>query len=49
MIYDNKLDLEESRQISTEEGAKFVEENDAIYLETSAKTYQGIECLFQWG
>lgn len=32
-----------SRTVSTEEGAKFAEENGLIFLETSAKTAANVE------
>lgn len=35
--------IEHSRAVSTEEGAKFAEENGLIFLETSAKTAANVE------
>merc|ERR1719158_1333825 len=38
MLIGNKSDLEHRRQVSTEEGKQFAEENGLIFIETSAKT-----------
>ena len=39
ILIGNKIDLEDERQVSTEEGKKFKEENQILYFEeTSAKT-----------
>lgn len=35
--------IKHSRAVSTEEGAKFAEENGLIFLETSAKTAANVE------
>ena len=35
--------MRDSRTVSTEEGAKFAEENGLIFLETSAKTAANVE------
>ena len=35
--------MKDSRTVSTEEGAKFAEENGLIFLETSAKTAANVE------
>ena len=35
--------MRDSRTVSTEEGAKFAEENRLIFLETSAKTAANVE------
>lgn len=35
--------IRDSRTVSTEEGAKFAEENGLIFLETSAKTAANVE------
>lgn len=46
MIVGNKSDLDEKRQVSTEEGQRFAEENDLIFMETSAKTRVNVEAAF---
>ena len=41
--------IRDSRTVSTEEGAKFAEENGRIFLETSAKTAANVEEVrFNW-
>lgn len=46
MLIGNKLDLEHRRAVSFEEGKKFADENDLIFLETSAKTARNVEQAF---
>ena len=46
LFLGNKADLEARRQVSTEEGKKFAEDNGLIFLETSAKTAQNVEEAF---
>ena len=46
MLIGNKSDLNHRRAVSTEEGAKFAEENGLIFLETSAKTAANVEEAF---
>lgn len=43
----NKADLYEDEQVSDEEGKAYAKSIDAIYMQTSAKTKNGIESLFQ--
>ena len=45
-LVGNKIDLEESREVSTEEGQKFAEEQGYIFQEVSAKTGDGFSDLF---
>ena len=46
VLVGNKSDLEE-RQVSTEEGQKLAEKNGMLFFETSAKTGENVEKLFQ--
>ena len=43
IIIGNKTDMEESREIMTEDAEKFAEENKYKYYETSAKTGEGVD------
>ena len=43
MLIGNKCDLDQRRQVSTEEGERFAKENQLIFMETSAKTAFGVE------
>ncbi|XP_071815122.1 ras-related protein Rab-22A-like [Apostichopus japonicus] len=45
-IFGNKMDLEELREVQTEEGSNYAKEIGAIFGETSAKTADNIEDLF---
>ncbi|PIK40011.1 putative ras-related protein [Apostichopus japonicus] len=45
-IFGNKMDLEELREVQTEEGSNYAKEIGAIFGETSAKTANNIEDLF---
>jgi|TARA_B110000305_G_C19226357_1_gene533027 Ras-related protein Rab-2A len=46
MLIGNKADLDNRRQVSTEEGERFAKENGLIFLETSAKTAFNVEQAF---
>jgi len=46
MLIGNKCDLENRRQVSTEEGERFAKENGLIFMETSAKTAFNVEEAF---
>ena len=43
IIVGNKVDMEESREISKEDAEKFASENHYKYYETSAKTGDGVD------
>ncbi|ETO06740.1 Rab5 [Reticulomyxa filosa] len=43
----NKVDLEESRQITTQEGEQYANDNQFIFFETSAKTNANIKEIFK--
>jgi len=46
MLIGNKVDLEEKRQISTEEGKKKAVELKALFMETSAKNGYNVKEVF---
>lgn len=46
VLVGNKADLEDQRQVQTEEGEAFAKRNELIFFETSAKTSQGVEEVF---
>ena len=48
ILVGNKVDLTTSRVISTEEGMELAKELNIYYMETSAKTNQNIEDVFEW-
>ena len=46
-LVGNKCDVsDKDRQITTQKGKSFAQENDMIFFETSAKTGEGIKELF---
>ena len=47
VLVGNKVDLEENRVVSYDEGSEFAVKNGLIFEETSAKSGQGIEEVFQ--
>lgn len=46
ILVGNKVDLEDKREVTTDEGAKFAEENNLMFIETSAMTAQNVEEAF---
>jgi Ras-related protein Rab-2A len=46
ILVGNKVDLEHMRVVSTEEGAQFAEDNELIFIETSAKTGFNVDKAF---
>ena len=46
ILVGNKSDLDENREVSYEEAAKFAEENDLLFLECSAKNGDNVEQAF---
>ena len=45
-VVGNKTDLDDKREVSSEEGEKFAKENDYLFAEVSAKTGDGFSDLF---
>jgi small GTP-binding protein len=48
ILIGNKIDLSNSRTVSKEEGMELAKELGIYYLETSAKTNENIEAVFEW-
>ena len=46
VLIGNKCDLEDQRQVSSDEGMQFARRNDLVFFETSAKTSTGVEETF---
>ncbi|KNC54569.1 Ras-like protein Rab-14 [Thecamonas trahens ATCC 50062] len=46
VLIGNKSDLSTQRDVTYEEAAKFAEENDLLFLETSARTGDGVQDAF---
>lgn len=47
-LVGNRVDLDDERCITTEEGEKYANEIDAFYIEVSSKTGDRINELFEW-
>ena len=47
-LVGNKSDLEKEREVSKDEGIKFAQENNLIFMETSAKNNVNVDKLFQY-
>ncbi|TGZ66430.1 hypothetical protein CRM22_005320 [Opisthorchis felineus] len=47
-LVGNKVDLEDERVITTEEGTELAKKEGLFFLETSAKSNIGIQKLFKW-
>ena len=47
ILIGNKIDLEDKRAISTDEGQEYATQNGLIFMETSAKTGEGVEVIFK--
>ncbi|EFP85420.1 hypothetical protein PGT21_008746 [Puccinia graminis f. sp. tritici] len=47
VIVGNKVDKDESRTVSTDEGRAFASDNHAMFFETSVKTRKGVDEVFE--
>jgi len=47
IVIGNKVDKEDTRKVTREEGKSFARRHGCLFLETSAKTSQGVEQVFQ--
>lgn len=47
LLVGNKCDLEEDREVSTEEGQEFADKNNLLFMEASAKNGHNVEAAFQ--
>jgi GTPase SAR1 family protein len=48
ILVGNKVDLSDMREISAQEGVDLAKELEVYYMETSAKTNEKIESIFEW-
>ena len=47
-LVGNKIDLENDRKVSTNQGKEFASKHNLIFLETSAKTNENVQRLFEY-
>ncbi|CAF3339704.1 unnamed protein product [Rotaria sp. Silwood1] len=47
MLVGNKIDCQDSREITREEGAKFARKYSMLFIETSARTREGVQIAFE--
>ena len=48
ILVGNKVDLQDSREVSSEEGMELAKELKIYYMETSVKTNKNIDEVFEW-
>jgi len=48
ILVGNKVDLSDSREVSTEEGIELAKELEIYYMETSVKSNENIDDVFEW-
>lgn len=47
MLVGNKIDREEHREISRDEGVKFARKHSMLFIEASARTREGVQIAFE--
>ncbi|CAF2364783.1 unnamed protein product [Rotaria sp. Silwood2] len=47
MLVGNKIDCENSREVTRDEGAKFARKYSMLFIETSARTREGVQIAFE--
>jgi Ras-related protein Rab-2A len=48
ILIGNKIDSENKREVSTEQGKELADKNNIMFIETSAKTSQNVDACFQY-
>ena len=46
ILVGNKIDREKDREVSFEEGKQYAEENDLLFIESSAKSKKNVKEIF---
>ncbi|TRY75516.1 hypothetical protein TCAL_11204 [Tigriopus californicus] len=47
MLVGNKCDMDETRAVSKDEGIKLARKHQMMFIESSAKTKEGVQCAFE--
>ncbi len=47
MLVGNKIDQEDSRQVTRDEGARFARKHSMLFIEASARTREGVQIAFE--
>ena len=47
MLVGNKIDQEDSRQVTREEGTRFARKHSMLFIEASARTREGVQIAFE--
>ncbi len=47
MLVGNKIDREDSREITRDEGARFAKKHSMLFIEASARTREGVQMAFE--
>jgi len=47
MLVGNKIDREDSREVTRDEGARFARKYSMLFIEASARTREGVQIAFE--
>lgn len=47
MLVGNKIDREDSRDVTRDEGARFARKHSMLFIEASARTREGVQIAFE--
>lgn len=47
MLVGNKIDREDTREVTRDEGAKFARKHSMLFIEASARTREGVQIAFE--
>ncbi len=47
MLVGNKIDREDSREVTRDEGARFARKHSMLFIEASARTREGVQIAFE--
>ena len=47
MLVGNKIDREDNREVTRDEGARFARKHSMLFIEASARTREGVQIAFE--